>query len=182
MLDFSDTKHLHVEFRNEPVKIESRSKEAGRPIFRDQEVVVIKFVGDRRKELVAPAAEKFTRDRSTGRWVTYAEAFPRHYAAFRSGESALVEGTPLVVCDFLSPARVKEFEALNVTTVEQLAALEGASLERLGMNARELRNEAVRYLESAAAQAADDRRRQAEIDDGPQRVDAAKPKAGKRKD
>jgi hypothetical protein len=160
MLDLADTRHLHIEFKHEPVRNEARTRQEGRPIFEDREMVVVKFVGDRRKELVAPAGERFVRDRASGRWLTYAEAFPRHYQAFRDGQCALVEGTPLREAGFLKPAQVKEFEALNLHTVEQLAAVEGAALQRLGLYGRDRKNQAMQYLESASEQAPDYRLRQ----------------------
>ncbi|MGE0147461.1 MAG: hypothetical protein AB7R87_08755 [Parvibaculaceae bacterium] len=161
MFDFGDTRHLHVEFMLDQVRNEARSRSEGRPIYEDREMVVIRFVGDRKKELVAPAAEKFTRDRATGAWVSYAEAFPRHYEAFRSGcKSALVEGTPLREAGFLTPSQVKEFEALNLHTVEQLAALEGAALQRLGLHGRDHKARAMQYLEHAAGNAMEYRLKQ----------------------
>ncbi|MGE0238406.1 MAG: hypothetical protein AB7F09_20040 [Parvibaculaceae bacterium] len=179
MTDLADTRHLHIEFKHEPLRNMDRSKKEGRPIFEDQEVVVIKFVGDRRKELVAPAREKFTRDRATGEWMSYAQAFPKHYEAFLNGRSALLDGTPLSEAAFLKPAQVKEFEALNLHTVEQLAAVEGTALQRLGMYGRDHKNKAIDYLESSKDRAVEYRLKQ-ENDDLRRRIEVLETMAGKR--
>lgn len=177
MIDLADPKHVHVEFQHMPVKNELKSKAEKRPIFEDQEVIVIKFVGDRRKELVAPAHEKFMRDPQSADWLTYAEAFPRHYENFQRGSAALVEGTPLKEVAFLKPAEVKELEALNVHTVEQLSAVDGAALQRLGMFGRDKKNKATQYLVDAKDKALEGRLR-AENDELKARLAALEAKAG----
>ncbi|MCU0905633.1 MAG: hypothetical protein MUE83_17460, partial [Tabrizicola sp.] len=48
---------LGVEFFMKPVENKAKSKEAGRPIFEDREMVRIAFPGDSKREHVAPAHE-----------------------------------------------------------------------------------------------------------------------------
>lgn len=177
MIDLADPRHVHVEFQHLPVKNEAKSKAEKRPIFEDQEVIVIKFVGDRRKELVAPAHEKFMRDPQGTDWLTYAEAFPRHYENFQKGSAGMTEGTLLSAAGFLRPAEVKELEELNVHTVEQLAALDGAALKRLGMFGRDKKNKADQYLIDAKDKALESRLR-AENDELKARLAALEAKAG----
>lgn len=149
--EYDDTNHLGVEFYLEPVKNEKKSAEAGRPIFEDKEYVKIHIAGDRNRVHVAPANEAFARDRATNGWITYAQAFHRHYDAFKSGEQVRGEGTPLNQVDFMTPAKVKEFAALHVHTVEQLASLEGAALQKLGMYGRGFKEKAQAYIDAAAS-------------------------------
>lgn len=149
MLDASSTKHLHIEFRSAPVENKAKSAEAGRPIYEEQEQVHIRFAGDTKKELVAPAHEKCMRDPSTQQWVSYAQLYHRHYEAFKSGEAAIGEGTPVSELPFLTEARRAELRALHIHTAEALAALEGVSLGRLGMYGRELKDKAIAYIAKA---------------------------------
>jgi hypothetical protein len=153
MVQHSDTRHLHITFFIDPIENPAKSRAEGRPIFEEREMVEIKFVGDPKKILAAPAHEKFTRDRASGQWVTYAQAYHRHYEAFKTGEAAKGEGTPIEELPFISAARRAELKALHVHTAEALSSLEGASLERAGMYARELRDKAKAYIEKAKGSA-----------------------------
>ncbi|QIG49566.1 hypothetical protein G5V57_18720 [Nordella sp. HKS 07] len=156
-MDASSTKHLHIEFKNVAVENRTKSLKEGRPIFDQQEQVHIKFVGDTRKELVAPAHEKCIRDPATNLWVSYAQLYHRHYEAFKSGEAAIGEGTPISELPFLTEARRAELRALHIHTAEGLAQLEGANLSRLGMFGRELKEQAKNYIERAKETALESR-------------------------
>ena len=153
MFDPSSTRHLHIEFRNVAVENKAKSLKEGRPIYDQQEQVFIRFAGDTKKELVAPAQEKCMRDPESNLWVSYAQVFHRHYEAFKSGQAAVGEGTPIDELPFLDSARRAELKALHIHTAEALAGLEGANLSRLGMFGRELKEKAAAYIESAKGSA-----------------------------
>src|SRR5262245_38040975 len=149
MFDPSSTRHLHIEFRNVAVENRARSLTEGRPIYDQQEQVFIRFAGDTKKELVAPAHEKCMRDPATGLWASYAQVYHRHYEAFRTGEAAVGEGTPVEELPFIDAARRAELKALHIHTAEALAGLDGQNLSRLGMFGRELKEKAKAYIERA---------------------------------
>ena len=149
MFDSSSTRHLHIEFKNVAVEDKAKSREAGRPIFKQQEQVHIRFVGDTKKELVAPAQEKCARDPSNGQWISYAQLYHKHYDAFKSGQEVAGEGTPIEELHFIDAAKRAELKALHVHTAEALAGLEGVNLSRLGMYGRELKEKARTYIEKA---------------------------------
>lgn len=149
MIDPGETRHLHIEFFIQPEENPKKTREEGRPIFEDKEFVRIKFVGDPKKELVAPAHDKFMPDRANGQWITYAQAYHRHYEAFKTGQAALGEGTPISELPFLTEARRAELKALHIHTAEGLAGLEGTNLSRLGMYGRQLKDQATAYLAKA---------------------------------
>ena len=128
MFDPAATRHLHIEFRTVAVENRAKSLKEGRPIFDQQEQAVIRFAGDTKKELVAPAHEKCMRDPASGLWVSYAQAYQRHYEAFKSGEAAIGEGTPVEELPFLDAARRAELKALHIHTAEALAGLEARTL------------------------------------------------------
>jgi hypothetical protein len=149
MFDPASTRHLHIEFRNVAVENKVKSLKEGRPIYDQQEQVFIRFAGDTKKELVAPAHEKCMRDPSTGLWVSYAQVYHRHYEAFRTGQEAVGEGTPVEELPFIDAARRAELKALHIHTAEALAGLEGVNLTRLGMFGRELKEKARAYIDKA---------------------------------
>ena len=132
------------QFFTEAVKLEWKSRQEGRPIFEDREFVRIIIPGDRRSMAVEAVNEGHQQ-----RW-------PREYDAFRAGREAPLEGTPLSEwpVSLMSPARVQELAYFNLRTVEQLAAVNDAQLQGLGMGARELRERAKTWLEVAAKGAA----------------------------
>lgn len=157
MIDAGDTRHLHITFMIEPVHNVAKSRAEGRPIFDEQEMVEIKFVGDPKKVLVAPAHDKFTRDGQTGEWISYAQAYHRHYEAFKTGEAAKGEGTPISELTFITASKRAELKALHIHTAEALAGLEGANLARLGMYGRELKDQATAYISHAKETALESR-------------------------
>ncbi len=127
------------QFFTEAVKLEFKSKQEGRPIFEEQEFVRIIIPGDRRAMAVEPV-----NDEHKARW-------PREYEAYRAGREAPVEGTPLSEwpSNQMNTARVQELAYFNIKTVEQLAAVNDAQLQNLGMGAREMRDRAKKFLEVA---------------------------------
>lgn len=162
--DIGSTSHLHIEFKILPVQNMEKTRKEGRPIYDDVEHVEIRHVGDPKKINVAPAHESFMRDRATGQWITYAEAYHRHYEAFKTGQAVRGSGTPLDKLPFLSEGRCAELRALNIHTAEALAGLEGANLAKLGMYGRSLKNQATEYI-THAKDTALETRLQAENDD-----------------
>lgn len=133
-----------------------KTKEAGRPIFDDLEVVEVRFAGDRQRVGCFPA-------HSFARWVTnadgsqeqqtYAMRWPDQYRRFKMKLQQVMEGTPLEELPFLAQSKRMELKALNVHTAESLAALDGNELKALGMGGRELKNQAQAYLDKAAGSA-----------------------------
>lgn len=132
------------QFFTEAVKLEWKSQQEGRPIFEDREFVRILIPGDRRSMAVEPV-----RDEHRQRW-------PREYEAFKAGLEPPLEGTPLGEwpVSMMTPARVQELLHFNIRTVEQLAAVNDAQLQNLGMGSRELRERARIWFEVARTGAA----------------------------
>lgn len=150
--------HIHVEFHSVPVEDLNESRKQGRPIFKDVEHCRIRWAGDNKRELDEPANQKFKRDPETNRWITYAEAFPEHYRLFKANEDQdRVNGTPLSEVPFLTEAKRAELRALNVRSLEALASLDGAALQRLGMGGRDLKNKAQAFIDAASGTATETR-------------------------
>lgn len=148
---------LIVTFENFPVLNEARSREENRPIYEDMEVCRIRMGGDRLQAPVFPADAEASGavENEDGYFVTmkYKEKYAEQYRKFKAGEVQTKDGTPLEALTFLTPARVKEFKALNIYTAESLASLEGASLKSLGQGGLEWKKKAKAYLDNAAGSA-----------------------------
>ncbi|XUM19753.1 hypothetical protein ACRAVF_18990 [Bradyrhizobium oligotrophicum S58] len=142
-----------VRFFHLPVKDEAATKAAGRPIFEDKEVCEIRFAGNREKVGHFPAHEVFKTDRDMeGNMteITYALEYNEQYLKFKAGNAQTISGTPLDELPFLSESKRRELKALNISTAEALAAVDGNNLKMLGMGGRELKNQAQAYLDKAA--------------------------------
>ena len=128
-----------------------KSKEEGRPIFKEQEQVEVRFSGDRNSRFVFPAHAM--RHRDNGEEVTYAQFWPEQYARFKAGHVQVADGTPLSELPFLNEAKRAELRAQSVHTAEALASLEGKNLQSIGFGGRALKNQAEAYLASAKGSA-----------------------------
>ena len=143
-----DTSHLHIEFYIETVEDEAASRAEGIPKFKDVEMVKVKFVGDNKSVLVNPA-HSVSYDPDERRQMTYAERFPRHYAAFKESNAEYVDGTPINQLPGIIASRIAEFKAQQIHSIEALARLDGPQLSKLGMHGREWKTKAQDWLEKA---------------------------------
>jgi hypothetical protein len=130
---------------------DAKTIKAGRPIYDDIEICEIRVPGSREVK-VFPAVEfSHWGDNVDGRQVkvTYAERFARQYRQFKEHAAQTKSGTPLSHAPFLTDGRRATLRAMNIYTVEQLAAVEGAELKNLGPDGREFKNKAVEFLTDA---------------------------------
>ncbi len=149
-----DFKHLAVKFYTDAKLNKRKTAEAGRAIYEDVEMVQIRIAGDPKSTICAPAhSPSSVRLADTNERLTYAQLHEGPYEAFKKGQEFFGTGTPLKELPFLTDARRKELEASNVYTAEALAGLDGSQLQRLGMGARELKNQAQAWLDKAAGSA-----------------------------
>lgn len=147
---------LVVIFRNHAMKNDAKSAAEGRPIFDDVEIVEIRAPGSRNwSGYPATSVSHWATDPITGEQtkITYAERFSYQYQQFKAKQHQTVRGTPLDHAPFLTEARRAEMRALNVYTVEQLAAVDGQELKNLGSGGRDLKNMATEYIEQSKANA-----------------------------
>ena len=134
---------------------ETKSKEAGRPIFDEMEVCEVSFPANRQTIGVFPAHEEYGFRETNNEFgvlrekITYAMQFNDQYLKFKSGDAQSMGGTPLSELPFLTEGRRLELKALKIYTAESLAALDGANLKMLGQGGRDLKNKATAYLETA---------------------------------
>lgn len=124
-------------FYVEPVENTFRSSQEGRPCFDDIEFVKLLIPGDRNNQPV-----KRVDDEDRARW-------PKHYEAFKAGLEPPVDGTPLIGWPPINRSQVQELAYFHIKTVEQLAGVHDGQLQNLPMGSRELRSQAITYLEVA---------------------------------
>lgn len=142
-----------VTFRNHVIPDEIASKAQGRPIFKDMEVCDIRLAGQKALYTFPAHEPDPNATREAGDTVTYAMKYNEQYRAFKANEVQPDGGTPLSEAPFLSEGKRRELKALNVRTIETLAAIDGTPLKQLGMGGREMKMQAQAYLEKAAGSA-----------------------------
>lgn len=137
---FSDDDKLMVKFEVRAVEHPFKSKEAGRPVFYDEEFISIIIPGSRE-------VSTFAMD------DTYRRRFARAYEKWKaSNDQTHIDGTLLSELTWMSKSQIAELNYSNVYTVEQLANIPDV-LARTFMGAQQLKTRAQNYLDQAAGEA-----------------------------
>jgi hypothetical protein len=127
------------------------SEKAGRPIFRNVEMVEVRIAGERNYQPNFPAHSTWRTE--NGVPITYAMRWPDEYNRFAASKEQVADGTPLSELPFLTEAKRAELRSLKVYTAEALASLDGKNLAAIGAQGREMKNQATAYLENASGSA-----------------------------
>jgi hypothetical protein len=138
MVNADDTKGLYAEFYIEPMKDEAASVLAGRPIFKDVELIKVGILGDRNTVDVM-----FSNDYHRQRW-------PRQYQFFKHNMEDTGAGTPLKEVPWVSRSQVEEFKFLKIRTVEDLANIADNVCTQVGGGMFALKKRAQAHIEEAA--------------------------------
>lgn len=131
-----------VEFYTSAVQNNFKSKEEGRPIFEDHVFIKIQTPGDTRTSIERRATDQ---DK---------QRFPKSWDAFQRGMEEVTEGTPLKEWPAITTSQVKELNYVHVRSVESLASLSDAAMQKLGPGYFQLRQQAQHWLEAAKGNAA----------------------------
>lgn len=136
-------------FRIKSSENKLKSKEAGRPIYEDKEVVEVRFAGNSNMVSVFPAHAVWRV--IDGQPVSYAMRWQAEYDQWKQFGKQSTTGTPIEELPFLTQSRRMELKALHIYTAEALAALEGQPLNNIGQGGRDLKDQAAAYLETASS-------------------------------
>lgn len=128
---------LLVKFSIHSELSQHKSKLAGAPVYDDIEIVTIMNPGE--KEPIIVQADEFHKRR-----------FPKQYEAFKKGIENQHAGTPLSLLFPSSPSAVKQLNAFNIFSVQQLAAITDSAVANIPMG-QSLKDRAKQYLASAGA-------------------------------
>jgi hypothetical protein len=148
---------LTATFFSHPMKDEEASKKAGRPIYKDVDHVKIRIAGNKYSIGVFPAVATWMTKKQMTEYgeeevkVTYADRFNKQYLEYKAGDQQSFGGTPLAEAPFLTEGKRRELKAIHVNTVEALATIDGQPLKMLGPGGRDLKNQAIAYIEQAKA-------------------------------
>lgn len=141
--DVADAR-LRVEFEEVEFEDESESRKEGRPIFKTGHVCTVTVPGDK-DNVITFRADKMDRDQ----W----RRFGKRYEEWKRTRTNRVDGTLLRECGgLMSRARAREWEALNVFTVEELSNLSDANIQNMRGATLE-RQKARDFISTAKGQA-----------------------------
>lgn len=155
-------KPTQLEGRPPYAVFEYRSKEdrtaslaAGHPVYVEEAWIIVTPQGskDRHERLADEWLEQKKRDVEEGRFPEeWYQAYKRHYELWKQNEAIPEDGTALKNWPTASKAQIQTLLALNIRTVEDLAAANEESISRMGMGGRTLKQRAVEWLSSAENQ------------------------------
>lgn len=112
-----------ITFEVRAVKDEGLSDEAGRPVHKDVDYVVIRNAGSR--DQLENVARMYIKQNPKD------EEIRERYRAWQEREKRnVIEGTPLKELPFLGRSEVADFNAMNVFSVEQLVTLSDSTKHR----------------------------------------------------
>ncbi len=133
---FGNDAQLMVKFFIHPELSVYQSKERGVPVYNDVEMIEVFQPGE--KESVKQLVTDFHRMR-----------FPKQYENFKNGIEQSGSGTPLDLLFPSEPSTVLTLKAINVFSVQQLAALNDTGIQALPMGGRQLVERAKNYLQTS---------------------------------
>lgn len=133
---------IGVGFGLYPIEDGKKTQEAGYPVFKDVEFVKIVVPGEKLSMVFQPATDDYRR------------RFPEAYRAYKNREHTPTEGMPITEWAAISRSQAYTLKAMNVFTVEALAEVSDNHIDKLGGNARELREKAKTWLADAKGGAA----------------------------
>ena len=125
-----------VQFREGRKLLTLQSQQAGRPVYAPVTLFCVRHPGER-DETVVEATE------------FHKQTHPRQWQAFSEGRKADAEGTPLAVLFPSEPFIIEHLRGLHIYTVEMLAGITEAGLQRIGMGGREYKSRAEKFMDAA---------------------------------
>ena len=138
---FAADSKLFVTFHVVPVINNFKSAQEGRPIYEEHEYITIIIPGESKTVVDTPVNDEFK------------SRFREQYARFKSGLEQSITGTPLEMWPQMTVGLCAELKAVNVRTVEQLAALDDSKASKF-MGFHDLRRRAQAFLDAAQGEAA----------------------------
>ena len=140
-----------VQFEQRAVEDRNATIAAGGLQMRDVDYVIVMQVGSKdtfEKEAVE-WLDDIARAASAGTYPPeWAKHFREKYDAYKAGQEQPEAGFSVKQWPSLTPAQAANLIAVGVRTVEDVAAMNEPTMQRVGMGARELKAKAQAYLDA----------------------------------
>lgn len=145
-------KPAYIEFAAVAKHLPRRSEAEGRYVAVDVDMVTVRQLG-------APDSTIFEatrwlaqnkQDVQAGRLPReHADYYEKAYRYWKEGQELPLEGTPIKGWAVISPAQADTIIRFGLRTVEQLAAMNGEVMQRIGMGAVDIKNKAMAWVAQA---------------------------------
>lgn len=142
----------YVVFETRGEEDRQASIEAGHTVYKDVDYAIITPRGSKDRiervvsEWLAHIERESRQDRFDPRWVA---GYKANYQLWKDGQEVPPAGTPLKNWPGVSPAQIKNFNNIQVRSVEDVALANEETLARMGQGARDLQQRARAWLETA---------------------------------
>lgn len=134
---------VRFKFETRPEENAEKTREAGHAVFEDVDYITWYSIGDNLKSTSCRASK-------TAKFYPHIWQVARPlYEAWKQGQDDPVTGTALAEWPAIGRGMVETLRGFNVRSVEDLADINDAAMQRIGMGARALRDKARAWLESA---------------------------------
>ena len=133
-----DSMNQNVLFYSKAMLFPGESEKEGRKIFHDVDFVRITIPGDS-TNIIDTTVNELHKQRYPREWELYE-------LRKKNGKVDSKEGTPLTELE-LAESQIKELEYLHIHSVETLANLSDAQMQRIGVGGLSIRNKAQKYME-----------------------------------
>ena len=120
-----------------------RSAAEGRPIYVDEDFVIIQQPGEANLQKV----DRPVKPEDIQRW-------PVQWQAYAAGKDQVAEGTPLGLLFPRHPSAIAMLQAIGIMTVEHLANASATAIAAIGMHGQDYVNYAQKYINGAGKGAA----------------------------
>lgn len=143
---FRDDHKLHVRFSVDSVLDIAESRKQQRHVYKDVTFVRIQVPGDDKNIIHEPLLTEPEVVGNPRHQKNYAVRFPKQYDQFKRGEEQSDSGTPLIKWPRIHKAQVLELSHVGVKTVEQLAAMSDALIQKGGLGWQNLKQLAQDWI------------------------------------
>ncbi len=134
---FAQDSQLLVKFFRHAELSQYKSKQSGVPIYDDVDMIEVLTPGEK-DPVIVPAT------------VFHKRRFPKQWEAYQAGIELHQSGTPIEMLFTNEPGTVKQLKHHNVYTIQQLASLNDAAKQMIGMGGQQLQERAKAYLAKAS--------------------------------
>ncbi len=142
----------YVEFSTISKELPRRSKEEGRYVAVDVDIVTVRQIGA--TDSVIFEVERWLRDNDASVKAKrlspeHARQYAQMYQLWKAGQEMPVEGTPIKGWAVISPAQQETIIRAGVRTVEDLATMNAEAAGKIGMGAMMIKNRAQAWVAQA---------------------------------
>lgn len=139
----------YVTFKKGQVEDRTATMAAGHYVSRTVDYAIVRQSGDKNSNETEVGEWLDRISRNPGYPREWVDGFRKAYELWKNGQDAPLNGYPIREWGGISPDQREMLLQLTVCTVEDLAAANESTLQRIGMGSRELKQKAQAWLDTS---------------------------------